>query len=340
MELSPRAMMSLLLHGPKAVDLLTAALDLGILARLDAGPVSLGELAGALSLVPGRLYKLLDGLESLGLVERRAPTDDPLQSEYRSRDPLLEAAQLVLGPGSIERDRDRYDWRRLHGRMPEVLRGELSIPPEVFAWPPADAEQQASFEASMSAGMPPIIESFRGADAVIWADLPADARVLDVGGGEGTLAEALLHAHPRAQVDVLNLPAIEPLVRARAARGELEGRLGFVGGDFLQPGAIPGGYDVILFVRVLHDWPADVARKLLVDAHAALAPGGRLVISEEMRDAERLAVQFFWTYFLLGVDGCVSRLRESSWYERALGEIGFRSTRLLAGAFDILVAER
>ena len=77
---------------------------------------------------------------------------------------------------------------------------------------------------------------------------------------------------------------------------------------------MPRGYDVLSFIRVLHDWPADVARLLPRKPHEALAPGGRIVICEEFRTRDRLAVQLFWTYFLIGVDACVSRLREVEWY--------------------------
>jgi hypothetical protein len=45
------------------------------------------------------------------------------------------------------------------------------------------------------------------------------------------------------------------------------------------------------FARVLHDWPADVTRTLLEKACCALAPGGRLVICEELRTRDRLRVR-------------------------------------------------
>jgi len=93
-------------------------------------------------------------------------------------------------------------------------------------------------------------------------------------------------------------------------------------------------------VRVLHDWPADVARMLLKKAKAALPPSGRLVICEEFRTHDRLAVQFFWTYFLVGVDACTSRLREVEWYTEALDGLGFVDIRVIPGAFDVIVATR
>src|SRR3954447_15431219 len=129
--MSPRSLLALLFHADKALDLLQTASDLGLLARLDAGPVRLGDLAEAVGARPLRLYKFLDGLESLGLVERRQTSDDLLAAEYVSVEPLGPAVEAVLGENSIERD--RYPWYEIHGRLGEVLTGGLDAK---FAWPP------------------------------------------------------------------------------------------------------------------------------------------------------------------------------------------------------------
>ncbi len=336
--MTPRALLSLLFHADKALDLVQTALDLGVLDCLDEGPLGLPALCAATGAQPLRMYKFMDGLESLGLVDRRQPEDSIESSVYVARARLGDTARAVLGESSIERDRARYPWREVHGRLPEVLRGDRSAR---FAWPPAGPEQIASFEASMAAGCPPIVESFRTNVVELFGEARDGCvvRWLDVGGGDGTLAAGVLPWAPHVRADVFNLPDAGPLVRRRALADGLEGRLGFVGGDFLRE-PLPRGYDVVTFVRVLHDWPAETARALVGKARDALAPGATLAVSEEFRTVDRLAVQFFWTYFLLGVDPCVSRLREIEWYERTLLESGFDHPRRLPGAFEIVIARR
>lgn len=331
--MNARSLLALLFNADKALDLLQTASDFGLLARLDAGPVALSTLAGATGTRPLRLYKFLDGLESLGLVERRQASDDLLAAEYRSVEPLAPAVEAVLGEHSIERDRDRYPWREIHGRLGEVLTGELDAR---FAWPPVTEDDVRAFERSMAVGCGPIVDALTAARGEIFS---SSMRWLDVGGGDGTVAEALLRADPRLSCDVFNLPPVAPLVEQRARAAGLADRLGFVAGDFLA-GPLPGGYDVLTFARVLHDWPADVARTLLEKARCALPPGGQIVICEELRTRDRLAVQLFWTYFLIGVDACTSRLREVEWYTEALAELGFAGIRVIPGPFDIVVATR
>jgi demethylspheroidene O-methyltransferase len=331
--MNARSLLALLFNADKALDLLQTASDLGLLERLDAGPVTLRELAESVKARPLRLYKFLDGLESLGLVVRRQVSDDLLATEYVSAEPLVQAVEAGLGEHSIERDRDRYPWREIHGRLGEVLAGDLDAR---FAWPPKTDEDVRGFEQSMAAGCGPIVEALSAARGEVFG---SRTKWLDVGGGDGTVAEPLLRADPRLICDVFNLPAVAPLVAERARAAGLAGRLGFAGGDFLA-GPLPEGYDVLTFARVLHDWPADVARMLLEKAKQALPPGGRIAVCEEFRTRDRLAVQFFWTYFLIGVDACTSRLREVEWYTEALAEIGFADIRVIPGPFDVVVATR
>jgi demethylspheroidene O-methyltransferase len=331
--MNARSLLALLFHADKALDLVRTASDLGLLEKLDAGPVRLGALAEAVNARPLRLYKFLDSLESLGLVERRQASDDLLAAEYVSTEPLVPAVEAVLGERSIERDRDRYPWREIHGRLGEVLAGGLDAR---FPWPPVTEEDVRGFERSMAAGSAPILQALMAAREEVF---DSRARWLDVGGGDGTVAEALLRADPRLSCDVFNLPPAAALVEERARAAGLAGRLGSIAGDFLAE-PLPSGYDVLSFVRVLHDWPADVARALLEKAWHALPPGGRLAVCEEFRTRDRLAIQFFWTYFLIGVDACTSRLREVEWYTEALAALGFVDIHVIPGLFDVVLATR
>ena len=226
--MNARGILSLLFHGKKALDLVSAAAEMGIVARLDRGPATLRELALSTGAVPNRLYKLMDGLESLGLVVRAQSDDDILSAEYRVTSPLGPAVDAVLVPSSIEANRDEYPWKETFGRLPEILRNEHS--PKGFSWPPSTDEQVAAFERSMAAGTPPIVEALAEIGPRIFAN--PGCRWLDVGGGDGVVAEALLANHPALRADIFNLPAVGPLVTARATKLSHD-RLGFVGGDFL-----------------------------------------------------------------------------------------------------------
>lgn len=333
---SPRALMSLLFNGSKAVDVITTALGTGLLDALEPGPVSLGELADRFGMQPLRLYKFLDCLESLGFLERDERTDDITETTYRAVPGLRAAAAAAVGPDAIERDRDTYPWRRLHGRLEESLRGDLSLTDDEFSWPPKTDEQTEAFERSMTVGLGPVLETFDRHAHRLW---PGRRRFLDVGGGAGRLAAHVLGSAPDLRADVYNLPAVAPLVEETRKLSDHPDRLGFVGGDFFAE-PLPTGYDALAFVRVLHDWPTPDSRRLVEKAYRALPPGGMLLICEEFRTPDRLAVQFFWSYFLIGADSAVSRLREVGFYTTLLAETGFTGITVLPGPWELVVAHK
>ncbi|MBY6005315.1 methyltransferase domain-containing protein [Salipiger bermudensis] len=109
--------------------------------------------------------------------------------------------------------------------------------------------------------------------------IPLDgcARLLEIGGNTGVMAEALLARHRALSATVLDLPAVCHLGRARM-KHRPEPRLSFLPGDARET-AWPAA-DAVLFKSVLHDWAPDDARALLRQAAAHLPPGGRVIVCE------------------------------------------------------------
>ncbi|MBB4691151.1 hypothetical protein BKA14_001299 [Actinoplanes abujensis] len=58
-------------------------------------------------------------------------------------------------------------------------------------------------------------------------------------------------------------------------------------GNFLTDTHLPDGHDVVLFSMILHDWDQATNRELLAKAYEALLPGGLVVVSELLLNAER-----------------------------------------------------
>ena len=105
------------------------------------------------------------------------------------------------------------------------------------------------------------------------------AKLLDVGGGDGTIGCAMLQAYPELNVTVFNLPASAALAREVIKVKNQPERINVHEGDFLKD-ELPGGNDRILFSRVLTDWTPTVCRMLFEKSRRALVPGGKLVINE------------------------------------------------------------
>ncbi|WP_230371678.1 methyltransferase [Paludibacterium denitrificans] len=83
-------------------------------------------------------------------------------------------------------------------------------------------------------------------------------RVVDAGGGFGTLGMNILSAYPDAHVTVLDKP--EVVEQARNSLGLVPG-LNWLPGDLFEPRSIRA--DVVILARVLHDWDDGDAIKIL-----------------------------------------------------------------------------
>jgi SAM-dependent methyltransferase len=103
--------------------------------------------------------------------------------------------------------------------------------------------------------------------------------LLDVAGGSGIYACAIVARHPHLRATVLEKAPVDRLAgQALAERGFAE-RVSVATGDMFQD-RFPEGCDIHLFSNVLHDWDNPQVEQLLAKSYAALMPGGMIVIHD------------------------------------------------------------
>jgi precorrin-6B methylase 2 len=105
-----------------------------------------------------------------------------------------------------------------------------------------------------------------------------DAVVVDVGGGDGTLIELLLGAHPEMRGVLLEESGVAQAARRRIEAAGLESRCKVVTGDMFA--AVPSGGDVYVLSVVLHDWDDAKALEILRRCREAMKPASSLVVIE------------------------------------------------------------
>ncbi|SNQ45581.1 2,7-dihydroxy-5-methyl-1-naphthoate 7-O-methyltransferase [Frankia canadensis] len=106
------------------------------------------------------------------------------------------------------------------------------------------------------------------------------SEILDVGGGDGTVLTAILHAYPELRGRVLDLSPAATAADIRFIAAGLDDRASTVSGSFFDP--LPVGADVYLLSDILHDWDDHHARKILSRCRQAATPNGTLVIIEPL----------------------------------------------------------
>ena len=138
---------------------------------------------------------------------------------------------------------------------------------------------------------------------------------LDVGGGTGELAFALLRAHPNLSATVMDLPEV---VCAAESPNDLKGRCQFAAGDFFKQW--PVSSDAVVLARVLHDWPDDDAVRILARAREAMPESGTLYVIEMVLDEDTGAGGLLDLNMLI-VAGGAERTEEQ--FGGLLGRAGF-----------------
>jgi hypothetical protein len=118
------------------------------------------------------------------------------------------------------------------------------------------------------------VESTRG--ALQHGDFARARQVVDVGGGFGHLAIAILQSHPAAAATVLDLPDVVAIAERHAAAEDpnVRARLAFVGGDMFVD--VPPG-DTYVLKSIIHDWDDQRCIRVLKNCVAMMPAEGRVL---------------------------------------------------------------
>jgi SAM-dependent methyltransferase len=312
-----------LLAGAAHTRLFESTIDLRLPHLLaERGPLTAAEIAETLGLHMKRAAKWLVLLERIGLLRRH-------EGRYHNTDA---AVALYWDKDGREnfflRDLMEYCRRVNSLDFTGVLRG--SALPEAVRWPPRTKEAAEHLELWMTITANEAITALeRGTD---WTNVKT---VLDVGGGDATIACALVRKYDHLTATVFNLPNSAEMARQRIARERLESRVRVVEGNFLED-ELPKGFDRVQFSRVLADWDPAVCQMLLKKSRAALNPGGSLVISEPFDDTNKdLAISWEFRYTFYDDFG-VQTYKSSAQYQQLARNAGFSQFHLIDRIDDTL----
>lgn len=279
-----------------------ALIEGGLLVRLQDGPTSIAEAAEIADLTPDAAETLLRAGASLHLTEQ-VGTVWVLGSR---------GAALAASPGVAEMIRhhrllyaDLADplamlRRTGEGRLASLWRYDCQ----------ARSKDVQAYTALMAASQPMV-----AGQALASYRFDKHRRLLDVGGGTGRFLEQVATRAPNLWLGLFDRPEVVEYTR-------LGSRAVIHPGDF-HTDALPSGYDLITFVRVLHDHDDAAASRLIAKACSALPPSGRVLIVEplaETRGAEPMGHAYFGMYLAAMRSGRPRNARE---YKAMLRHAGF-----------------
>ncbi|MCA9670275.1 MAG: hypothetical protein KC503_31990 [Myxococcales bacterium] len=310
--------------------------ELGIADLLAGGARSVDELARETGSNAEALLRVLRPLAHDGILASPAPRtfaltslSQPLRSDH---------------PKSVRQSvrQSMSDWARgCWNDLAECVRtGEPAFPRQhggrdLWTWFHEDAQEDGEvFHDSMN-------EFTRLTLPLILAvhDFSAYRRVLDLGGGQGTLVGGLLAAHAQLTGGVLDLPgALAGAPDYLAGLGVAQ-RCELIEGSVF--GDIPGGWDAYLMKHILHGCSDAQISELLGHVREALPPGARFIALEMLvpEDPSGTYPAFIDIQMLVGSGG---RERSASEYRDLFAAHGLKleSVARTASPVSLLVCSR
>ena len=306
---------------------------LGVADLLQAQPRSCNSLAECTRTHPHALYRVLRALASVGIFhedENRCFRLTPMAEHLRTDEPgSLRAFAIMLG--------EREHWRAWEGLMHSVQTGNCAFE-QVFGMPHFEyferhPESGRVFDAAMTS------RSGSENQAIIAAYDFANARtVVEVGGGQGSLLEAILRINREARGVLFDLAQVIASARNRMEEAEQSTRCEFVAGDFFT--AVPSGGDLYVLKKVIHDWDDERATVILSNCRRAMTAAGRLLLIEPVvpEGNDPSFSKLLDLLMLVWTSGGLERTRAE--HEALLSAAGFKLRRVIPThvAVDLLEA--
>ncbi len=262
---------------------LLTAIELGVFTELAKGPLEAATLAQRLALHPRSARDFLDALVALGMLQREGDGPGARYANTRDSGLFLDRARPSYAGGMLEMANARL--YRFWGDLTEALRtgrpqNEVKSGGSFFATLYSDPARLRQFLAGMT-GLS------MGAAMAIARQFPWRERktFLDIGAAQGAVPVQVALAHPHLRGGNFDLPPVGPIFNDYVRSFGLHDRLAFHPGDFFKDPLPPA--EVYIMGHILHDWNLEEKRALIAKAHAALPPGGALIVYEALIDDER-----------------------------------------------------
>ena len=250
--------------------ILRAGIKLDVFNILEGGPLSPQALSGKIGANEKYVHAFLDTCVVLDVIERRGDlyANAPVAAEH-----LVKGKASYVGDHALHHTNTWASW----GRLDEIIReGDTKLPFETGF---VDAP---TYWTDYMLGQHNRAMTGQGRLLVDNVDLTGKRRMIDLGGGAASYSIALCEANPELQSIVVDQK--EPVALARGIVGDhgLQGRIGFLEGDFFGL-ELGGPYDVVLISGVILIKSDEDCRRLLKLAHDIMAPGGIVIVQDYMR---------------------------------------------------------
>lgn len=306
------------------------AAKLGVADVLSDGPKSCGELATAVGAQPQTLFRLMRALTCLGVFiqcsDRRFGLTEVGESLRTGFPGSMRSTIIMLGEEHYQA------WGKL---VDSVKTGKTAFSrvfdKDIFSYLDSNVHAGETFVRSMSE-----ITAQISLAVLLAYDFSGVRTVVDVGGGEGRLLEAVLDAVQDVRGVLFDSDSVIENISVRTCLKRFHSRCQFVAGDFFQ--CIPPGADVYMLKNVIHDWDDCRSVDILRCCRRAMRADSKLLLIETVvAEGGPSTFDSLLDLNMLVISGGCERTEAQ--FGNLLGQSGFRLVRVLPTLSPVSILE-
>ena len=312
---------------------LNVVVKLGIPDLITNGPVRAEELAKRTQISEDRLYRIMRALSSVGVFR---------ETEYRSFEhtpvsDLLRKDHPLSSHDMVNWMADPFHFHTYANLMRTVKTGEsameLAAGKPIFEFFRDEPEEGEIFNAAMvnftRTCIGAILEAY---------DFSSIRKLVDVGGGHGSVVAAILAHYPGMRGILYDLDHVVAGAQPVLAAAGVTDRCEVLPGNFFE--AVPAGGDAYIMKHIIHDWDDDKSLTILNNIRGALKnqSGGKVILLEAVVAGPGEPDMAKWIDLeMMAGPGGRERTREE--FQRLFEKAGFRLNRIVPTKSPLSVIE-
>jgi len=265
----------MLVNGFMSTAIIYTACELNLFDLIKDRKMSLEEIAGTLNVRQDYIARIVRPLVQYKLISfQDGKYTSTIMGSFFSDDTKgsVKDYALFCGRESIHVWMKMYE-SIIRNRPPMEILGEDGL----FDDMENDSERFSTFNKMMSSvseqlNLQPLFKKLESESA--------ELKIVDVGGGTGTIIKKFLNYYPRSTGTILDLKQAQEAAIKSLSDDKLSDRCVFTEADFFKPLLVSG--DIFVLSRVLHDWDNEKSELILKNVASAMNNESKLVIIDEI----------------------------------------------------------
>lgn len=261
-----------LLNGFRSTQVVYVIAKLGLADHLAGSALTAAELASRVKADPDHMGRVLRLAAFFGLVAEVPGARFELTALGL---PLCSSVEGSIRATAIMLGEEHYGaWGDL---LYSVTSGESAFEhlygSPMFDYLAQHPGSQATFDDAMGAGteafLAPLVDSYDFSKAQV---------LVDVGGGNGSVAALILKRNPGMTAVIYDQPQVLEAAERYLSEAGVRSRCRLVPGDFFR--SVPEGGDLYVLSTIVHDWDDERAVRILQNCRAVMKPAAAVVLVE------------------------------------------------------------